>query len=101
MTLSEYEQRALYEIETGCGADDPGFVARLDLTALQTRRRRLVTAARSAIWLGWLVLIIGAGLARGLLSIGALVACYGLVMVVAGAVTWIRNRTRGTSWGRS
>ena len=101
MTLSEYEQRALDEIETGCGADDPGLAARLDLTALQTRRRRWVTAARSAAWLGWLVLVIGAGVARGLVSIGAFVACYGLVMIVAGTVTWIRNRTRRTSGGHS
>ena len=93
MTLSEYEQRALDGIETGCCADDPGFAVRLDLIALQQRHRRVVVAARSAIWLGWLVLIIGAGMARGPVSIGVLVACYGLAMIVAGTVTWIRDRS--------
>jgi hypothetical protein len=92
MTLSEYEQRALDGIETGCCADDPGFAMRLDLNAVQQRRRRVVAAARSAIWLGWLVLVIGAGMARGPVSIGFLVACYGLAMIVTGTVTWIRNR---------
>ena len=37
------------------------------------------------------MLVIGAGVARGLVSIGAFVACYGLVMIVAGTVTWIRT----------
>jgi hypothetical protein len=37
-------------------------------------------------------MMIGGGLARGLLSIGALVACYGLALLIAGAVTWFRNR---------
>jgi hypothetical protein len=37
-------------------------------------------------------MVIGGGLARGLLSIGTLVACYGLALIIAGTVTWFRNR---------
>jgi hypothetical protein len=42
------------------------------------------------------MLTIGGGLARGSVSIGAFVACYGLVLIVAGAVTWLRNRSPRT-----
>ena len=93
MTLSEHEQRTLDGIETGCREDDPGFAVRLDLTAQLQRRRRVVLIAQTVIWIGWLVLVIGAGMARGPVSIGAMVGCYGLVMIIAGTVAWIRNRS--------
>jgi hypothetical protein len=92
MTLSEHEQRTLDGIEMGCCSEDPGFAERLDLTALRHRRGQLVVLAQCAIWIGWVTMMIGGGLARGLLSIGALVACYGLALLIAGAVTWFRNR---------
>ncbi len=92
MTLSEHEQRTLDGIETGCLEDDPGFAVRLDLAALLRRRRRVVRIAQTVIWIGWLVLVIGGGMARGPVSIGALVACYGFAMIVAGTAAWIRNR---------
>ena len=95
MTLSEHEQRTPAGIETGCREDDPGFAVRLDLTALLQRHRRVVVIAQTVIWIGWLVLVIGAGMAHGPVSIGALVGCYGLVMIIAGTLTWIRNRSPG------
>ena len=91
MTLSENEQRTLDAIETGCRREDPGFAARLDLAAARHRRDRAVVMAQCVIWVGWLVLLIGAGMARGPVSIGAVVACYGLALIVAGTVTWLRN----------
>ena len=93
MTLSEHEQRTLEGIETGCRQDDPGFAVRLDLTALLQRRRRVVLIAQTMIWTGWLVLVIGGGMANAPVSIGALVGCYGLVMIIAGSLAWIRNRS--------
>jgi hypothetical protein len=93
MTLSEYEQRILDGIEAGCRTEDPGFAGRLDLADVQHRRGRAVTMAQCAIWIGWLVLVIGGGMARGPVSIGAVVACCGFVLIVAGAVTWLCNRS--------
>ena len=95
MTLSEHEQRTLDGIETGCREDDPGFAVRLDLTALLRRGRRVVRIAQTVTWIGWLVLLIGAGMAHGPVSIGAVVACYGLAMIIAGSLAWIRNRSPG------
>ena len=95
MTLSEHEQRTLEGIETGCRQDDPGFAVRLDLTALLQCRRRVVLIAQTMIWTGWLVLVIGGGMANGPVSIGALVGCYGLAMIIAGSLAWIRNRSPG------
>ena len=56
--------------------------------------------AQCAIWIGWLMLMIGSGLARGAVSIGTIVACYGLILIVAGAVAWLRNRSLRT-WVQS
>jgi hypothetical protein len=92
MTLSEHEQRTLKGIEAGCRIEDPGFAERLDLTALQHRRSQVIVIAQCTIWIGWVTMVIGGGLARGLLSIGTLVACYGLALIIAGTVTWFRNR---------
>ena len=93
MTLSAREQRTLDGIETGCREDDPGFAVRLDLTALLRHGRRVVRIAQTVTRIGWLVLLIGGGMAHGPVSIGAVVACYGLAMIIAGTVAWIRNRS--------
>jgi len=92
MTLSEYERRTLDGIETNCRREDPAFADRMNLTAAQQRGSRAVLMAQCAIWIGWLMLMIGGGLARGPVSIGALVACYGLALIVAGVATWLRHR---------
>lgn len=39
-------------------------------------------------------MVIGSGTARGVLSIGAVIACYGAMIMAAGAVSWLRHRTR-------
>ena len=92
MTLSEYERHTLDGIETNCRREDPAFADRMNLTAAQQRGSRAVLMAQCAIWIGWLMLMIGGGLARGPVSIGAFVACYGLALIVAGAATWLRHR---------
>ena len=99
MTLSEYERRTLDGIETNCRREDPAFADRMNLTAAQQRGSRAVLMAQCAIWIGWLMLMIGGGLARGPVSIGAFVACYGLALILAGAVTWLRHRGPRTRSG--
>jgi len=49
MTLSEYEERSLAEIETGCRVEDPAFAARLDWGAAHIRRTRQTLIAACAI----------------------------------------------------
>jgi hypothetical protein len=100
MTLSEYERRTLDGIENNCRREDPAFPDRMNLTAAQQRSGRPVVMAQCAIWVGWLMLMIGGGLARGAVSIGTFVACYGLIRSVAGAVAWLRNRSLRT-WVQS
>jgi hypothetical protein len=92
MTLSEYEQRTLDGIESNCRREDPAFTDRMNLTAAQRRSGRAVLMAHWAIWIGWLMLTIGGGLARGPGSIGAFAACCGLALMVAGATGWLRHR---------
>ena len=92
MSLSEYERRTLDGIETGSRTEDPGFAGRMDLAAAEDRRGRAVVLAPCLSWVGWLVVMIGGGMARGPISIGAVVACYGVGLMAAGVVTWLRNR---------
>ena len=92
MTLSDHEQRTLDSIEIGCRRKDPGFADRMNLTAAPHRRGRAVVLAPCLCWIGWLVLMIGGGMARGPISIGAFTACYGFGMMGAGIVMWLRNR---------
>src|SRR6478609_8265672 len=54
MTLSEFEQRTLAAIETGCRTEDPDFVSRLNLDAAQDQRSRAVVMADARPgWVGW------------------------------------------------
>lgn len=96
MALSEYEQRTLAEIETVCRAEDPEFATRLDLLAARTRHTRAKLIAQCGIWLGSFLFVIGAGMARGLVSAGTVTAGYGIALTVAGTVAWVRNRPRQT-----
>ena len=84
MTLSEDEQHILDEIETLTRSADPGFAANLNLVAAQARRRKRLALSRYGFWLGFVILMVGAGSARGPISAGVLVACYGLTLMVWG-----------------
>jgi len=91
---------ALEGIENNCRREDPAFPDRMNLTAVQQRSSRSVLMAQCAISVGWSMLMIGGGLARGAVSTGTFVACYGLILIVAGAVAWLRNRSLRT-WVQS
>ena len=101
MSLSENELRTLQSIETGCLGDDPGFAERMDLAGALDRQRRALTTAGWAFWIGLLMLAFGAASARGLLSIGTMTALCGGAVLVAGTVSWLRHRVRGTAFRRS
>ena len=64
MTLSEDEQHILDEIETFTRSADPGFAANLNLVAAQARRRKRLALSRYGFWLGFVILMVGAGSAR-------------------------------------
>ena len=94
MNLPEHERRTLDRIETGCRAEDPGLADRMDMTA----------ANRPAVGRGDgprrdLDRAVGAGDRRRNgprpAFIGAVVAGYGVVLIVAGTVTWLCNRSPG------
>jgi hypothetical protein len=65
---------------------------RLDLPCYGTADR-LFVIAQTVICIGWLVLVIAAGMAHAPVHIGALTACYGLAMIIASTVAGIRNRS--------
>jgi len=94
MTLSEDEQHLLDEIETFTRSADPGFAANLNLVAAQARRRTRLALSRYGFWFGFVILMVGAGSARGPISAGVLVACYGLTLMVWATVVAQRNRVR-------
>jgi hypothetical protein len=94
MTLSEYEERSLAEIETGCRVEDPAFAARLDWGAAHIRSTRQTLIAACAIWVGSLAFVVGIVAARGGAPGGILVACCAAPAVVAGVLVWFRDRVR-------
>ena len=94
MTLSKDEQGRLDEIESCTRSTDPVFVASLDLQAAQRRRMQRVLLVQCGFWIGPLILIIGAGAANGMISIGTFVGCYGFIIIVCATVTALRDRSR-------
>ncbi|HEY5113984.1 MAG TPA: DUF3040 domain-containing protein [Nakamurella sp.] len=84
----------LHEIETFTQSADPGFAANLDLVTAQELRRRRMAMSGSGFWFGLVILIVGLAAARGPISVGVLVACYGLILMVWATVTAQRNRVR-------
>ena len=87
VALSDRDQCRLREIEEHTVATDPGFVTRLDLAGVLRRRRQL---RRICWWLqalgAWMTLM-GLSAAHGVISIGVLVAGFGLTFVVWSTIT--------------
>jgi len=92
MTLSEDEQERLDGIETSLLAEDPGFARTLDLVAGKRVLQQRIRIADYGFWVGLAVTIIGAAAAQGALSIGTLISCYGLGLLVWSLVTLFRCR---------
>lgn len=100
MTLSEYEERTLAEIETGCRVEDPAFAASLDWGAGRTRRTRQTLIA-ACVWVGSVAFVVGIGAARGGASGGILLAWCAAAAVVVGVLGWFRDRVRVRVRGRA
>jgi Protein of unknown function (DUF3040) len=109
MSLSEDDQNSLDRIESSLLADDPLFATRVNVEAVKRslrRRRRLVTFG---FWVGLTTMIVGAGLAQGVPSIGAMVSCWGFVLLAWSTVVLIRcyradppaAQRQGTTEGRA
>ena len=92
MTLSEDKARTLAEIEVDCRRDDPDFADRMDLAAARRKRDIRLTIAQFGFFVGWVVLLVGAGTAHSLFSLGTIIACYGFVIVTLAAGIWLRLR---------
>ena len=85
--MSDWDQSRLREIEEHAVATDPGFVIRLDFAGVLRRRRQLR-------WMCWWLQAFGVWLtfmglfaANGVISIGVLVAGFGLTLVGWSTVT--------------
>lgn len=87
MSLSEDEQRRLLEIETFTAAVDPVFARRLDLPAAARRRRHLRWACWVVLAMGGLLMMIGAGAAHDVISIGTVLAGGGAVLMLWSVIT--------------
>lgn len=82
MALSDDEQYRLREIEALTAASDPAFASRLDLPAAVRRRRRMLLACWCVLAFGAVMMMAGAGAARGLISIGTVVAALGWTLMM-------------------
>ncbi len=94
MSLTDDEQRALDQIERELRRGDPVLADRLDRAPTREIRAQRVAWARGTMWAGLVLMVAGLAAARGLVSIGAVVCAYGvLIAVVSVGVVW-HNRTR-------
>lgn len=112
MSLSPKERRDLDRIARFLNADDPVLADRLTQTATppaasrpdpepdaeggaSRRRERL---AWLTMWVGAELLFVGLVSARGLISGGTIVGCYGLVILIMGCVPAVRAQARRRGW---
>ena len=87
MTLSKDDENTLAALEHFTESDDPGFAARFDLAAVQQLRRRRVVLAWSEFSVGLIVFLVGVGAARGVISIGTIMSCFGASLLLCAATT--------------
>jgi len=77
MPLSPHEQYQLNVIETGFREQDPGFAAKLTVTAADRSRRRHLAVAHGCLWLGMVLSLVGFGVVHQVLATGVLLILYG------------------------
>lgn len=99
MSLTNEEQRALELIERELRRRDPVLANRMETAPTTQQRSRRVAMARRTVWLGAALLLIGLVSVQGILSLGAVVAGYGLVIMVLSFGVAAYNRTRPTPPG--
>lgn len=94
MSLTNEEQRALDQIERELRRGDPVLADRMETAPTNEQRRRRVIMARRTAWLGAALLMMGLVAAQGILSLGAIVAGYGLVIMLLSFGVAAYNRSR-------
>jgi steroid 5-alpha reductase family enzyme len=85
MALSDDEQDRLDQLEMFTQAADPSFAANIGTAAVARWEQRQAVFALSASLLGILAMLAGVSAARGLISIGTVVALYGFLLTGWGA----------------
>ncbi|MEP6562178.1 MAG: DUF3040 domain-containing protein [Nakamurella sp.] len=85
MALSDDEQDRLDELAGFTESADPGFAERLGWVAAERWKQRQSAFAWFASLLGVFATLAGLSAARGLISIGTIIACYGFVLIVWGS----------------
>ncbi len=112
MSLSPKERRELESIARSLDADDPALADRLTRTvagpaaggvraepdAVARAFRRRERLAWLTMWVGAELVFIGLVSARGLISGGTIVGCYGLVILIMGCVPAARAQARRHGW---
>lgn len=93
MSLTNEERRALERIERELRRADPLLASRMETAPTLQQRRRRVLLARRGAWLGAAVLLIGLVTAQGVLSLGAVIAGYGLVILLVSLGVAAYNRS--------
>ena len=92
MSLSRDEESRLGEIEAFTRVLDPDFASRLNLEAALRQRDRRVVLCWCGAWVGSVMMLSGAGAARGLISIGAIVSIYGSILLLSSLWAAFRHR---------
>lgn len=93
MTLSSDDENKLAALERFTESDDPVFAAGFDLATVRLLRRRRVVFAWCEFWVGLIVFVIGDGAARGVISTGTIMSCFGASLVLCAATTAVENYT--------
>lgn len=94
MSLTDDERRALASIERELRRRDPVLADRLDCAPTREMRQRRVTWAHRTVWAGLALMVVGLAAARGVVSLGAIVCAYGVLIVVVSLGVAVHNRTR-------
>jgi len=94
VSLSRDDQSKLDEIEAFTRVLDPAFASRLNLEAALRQRDRWVVRCWCGAWLGAVMMLSGAGAARGLISVGVIVSTYGFILLLYSLWTVFQDRAR-------
>ena len=93
MSLTNDEQHALTVIEQGLRRDDPLLVDRFACAPTVDQQRCRVVWARRMMAVGAVFTFFGLITSSGIISLGAILCCYGMVILVIAFWVVVRNRS--------
>jgi hypothetical protein len=93
MSLTNDEQHALEMIERGLRHDDPLLADHFAAAPTADQRQRRAVWARRLVAVGATIALLGLIASDGLISLGAILCGYGLVILSVAACVAVRNRT--------